>query len=116
MSIACIHHLLRPYTLFIIYCITSTHNNINNHRFFPLTSSRQQQVYSNCVTPNTFAITFDDGPQDNQPQFVQLLNNANAKATFFVNGNNWRCIYDDDMVTELRATFAAGHQIGNHGW
>lgn len=26
---------------------------------------------------------------------------------------NWRCIYDPDMVTILRATYAAGHQIGN---
>jgi hypothetical protein len=30
---------------------------------------------------------------------------------------NWRCIYDPEMVDILRATYAAGHQIGNrkHG-
>ena len=26
---------------------------------------------------------------------------------------NWRCIYDPEMVDILRATYAAGHQIGN---
>lgn len=88
----------------------TAHNN-NNHGF-----TGHTQVYRNCVAPNTFAITFDDGPQENQPAFVELLNNANAKGTFFVNGMNYRCIYDPDMVQELRNTYDAGHQIANHGW
>jgi len=61
-------------------------------------------------------MTFDDGPQVNEPAFVSLLDDADAKATFFVNGYNWGCIYDEANVRNLRATYARGHEIASHTW
>ena len=73
-------------------------------------------VYSSCTTPNTVALTFDDGPYIYEGEIVNTLNNAGVKATFFVNGNNWDCIYDDNVVSSLKAAHAAGHLIGSHTW
>ncbi|CAD6569047.1 MAG: Carbohydrate esterase 4 protein [Cyphobasidiales sp. Tagirdzhanova-0007] len=72
--------------------------------------------YWTCKEPGSFAVTFDDGPQPNEAAFVNLLNQATVTGTFFVNGYNWDCIYDEDIVQTLRATYAAGHQIGIHTW
>jgi hypothetical protein len=41
---------------------------------------------------------------------------AGAKATFFMNGNNWDCIYDADRISDVKYAYAAGHMIGSHTW
>ncbi|KAJ7501524.1 carbohydrate esterase family 4 protein [Mycena galericulata] len=41
---------------------------------------------------------------------------AGAKATFFMNGNNWDCIYDAVRVTDVQHAYNAGHMIGSHTW
>ncbi|KAG8892169.1 Carbohydrate esterase 4 protein, partial [Tulasnella sp. 408] len=73
-------------------------------------------VYNKCSTPNTVAITFDDGPYVYNSEIVLNLAKYNAKATFFVNGNNWGCIYSRENEERLKAAFAAGHQIASHTW
>jgi peptidoglycan/xylan/chitin deacetylase (PgdA/CDA1 family) len=40
-------------------------------------------IYS-CATPGTVALTFDDGPWIYTSELLDLLNQYNAKATFFV--------------------------------
>ncbi|KAG8954082.1 chitin deacetylase, partial [Tulasnella sp. 408] len=45
-------------------------------------------VYSKCTASNVVAITFDDGPYTWTEDIVKTLKTYNAKATFFVNGNN----------------------------
>ena len=45
---------------------------------------------------------------------MNALNAAGAKATFFVTGTLYNCIYSQAAV--LNATFAAGHQIASHTW
>lgn len=57
-------------------------------------------------------LTFDDGPSKKvTPMILDILNEYNIKATFFVVGN---------MVEEnpeiLKRTFKEGHQIGNHSY
>lgn len=42
---------------------------------------------------------------------LQILEKHDAKATFFIGG-----CWADDNVECLRAIFAAGHEIGNHGY
>jgi peptidoglycan/xylan/chitin deacetylase (PgdA/CDA1 family) len=37
-----------------------------------------------------------------------------SKGTFFVNGNNWGCIYD--YADQIIAAHNAGWTIGSHGW
>ncbi|GAB1524600.1 hypothetical protein RhiTH_007754 [Rhizoctonia solani] len=41
---------------------------------------------------------------------------AGGKATFFVNGNNYQCIYHPDNVNRIKYLYEKGHQIGSHTW
>ncbi|KAJ7640792.1 carbohydrate esterase family 4 protein, partial [Mycena polygramma] len=41
---------------------------------------------------------------------------AGAKATFFMNGNNWDCIYNPDRIADVKRAYAAGHMIASHSW
>ncbi|KAJ7173942.1 carbohydrate esterase family 4 protein [Mycena crocata] len=76
----------------------------------------EAKVYGSCVVPNTVALTFDDGPYIWQGIITDTLNKYGAKGTFFVNGNNYDCIYHADVVDRLRYTYEAGHQICSHTW
>jgi peptidoglycan/xylan/chitin deacetylase (PgdA/CDA1 family) len=51
----------------------------------------------NCNNQGQVALTFDDGPSSYEQQVGNQMNGG--KATFFLNGNNYACIYDhaDDM-------------------
>jgi peptidoglycan/xylan/chitin deacetylase (PgdA/CDA1 family) len=73
-------------------------------------------VYTKCTTANTVALTFDDGPWVYEGNIIDQLNAAGAKGTFFVNGNNYQCIYDQAMVTLIKKAHSGGHQLGSHTW
>lgn len=74
------------------------------------------QVFRSCTVPNTVALTFDDGPYTYGNDLVNMLNNAGVKGTFFLNGNNWVCIYNEEMTRNIKHTFDTGHQIASHTW
>ncbi|KIO18311.1 carbohydrate esterase family 4 protein [Tulasnella calospora MUT 4182] len=76
----------------------------------------QAPVYSKCTAPNTVAITFDDGPYKWNTDIVNTLKTYSAKGTFFVNGNNYECIYSTDNEKRLKTAYNAGHQIASHTW
>jgi peptidoglycan/xylan/chitin deacetylase (PgdA/CDA1 family) len=58
------------------------------------------------------AITFDDGPDpQNTPRILDILDNAGASATFFVQGKAM-----EEHPALVREIAARGHQIGNHGF
>lgn len=58
------------------------------------------------------ALTFDDGPHPEvTKQILALLEQYNAKATFFMLGS--RVQYYPSLVRDVRD---AGHEIGNHTW
>ncbi|KAJ9117708.1 hypothetical protein QFC24_006422 [Naganishia onofrii] len=69
-------------------------------------------VVNNCVNSGQVALTFDDGPYLYENDIAGAL--GGSKATFFLNGNNYDCIYNH--VDEIRALSAAGHTLGSHGW
>ena len=90
-------------------------------------------VYTACVKPKTIAYTFgklfnlnisypsheyklDDGPYIYNTDIVKTLTLHGAKATFFVNGDLYSCIYNDENVKSLRIAYALGHQIASHTW
>ncbi|EGG03026.1 family 4 carbohydrate esterase [Melampsora larici-populina 98AG31] len=79
-----------------------------------LTTNTKVPIYDICSMPQSFALTFDDGPSEFSAGLDTLLNSNGAKASFFVNGNNVGCIYDYAPV--LIARFNAGHLIGSHTW
>ncbi|KAG7095303.1 hypothetical protein E1B28_006069 [Marasmius oreades] len=79
-------------------------------------SATHAKVISHCAEPNTVALTFDDGPYDFLRKFVDLLGEHGAKGTFFFNGDNYDCIYDEKRVEDIQYTFDRGHQVGSHTW
>ncbi|SNX83080.1 related to deacetylase [Melanopsichium pennsylvanicum] len=80
-------------------------------------ASQINGVQTTCRADNCLSMTFDDGPYESENKIVDTLNNAGGqKGTFFVNGNNYRCIYDNDSVARLRYTYERGHEICSHSW
>ncbi|KAJ7146651.1 hypothetical protein C8R44DRAFT_864390 [Mycena epipterygia] len=74
------------------------------------------QVYEACINANDIALTFDDGPYIYLRSISDQFTAAGAKATFFMNGNNWDCIYNPDRISDVKYAYAAGHMIGSHTW
>ncbi|KAJ7437169.1 hypothetical protein FB451DRAFT_1416983 [Mycena latifolia] len=60
------------------------------------------QVYAACINANDIALTFDDGPYIYLRSISDQFTAAGAKATFFMNGNNWDCIYDADRILDIQ--------------
>jgi peptidoglycan/xylan/chitin deacetylase (PgdA/CDA1 family) len=57
------------------------------------------------------ALTFDDGPSEQTPKLLRLLESHGARATFFQCGESVR------RLPEIaRLVAAGGHEIGNHGY
>ncbi|KAG8753483.1 Carbohydrate esterase 4 protein, partial [Ceratobasidium sp. 423] len=73
-------------------------------------------VVTKCTEPNTVAITFDDGPYNWTMELVDLLDKYGAKGTFFVNGNNYGCIYSEENAKRLNYLIEKGHQLASHTW
>ena len=60
---------------------------------------------------NKIAITFDDGPTEFTPEFLDLLSKYDAKATFFCIGKQI-----EKHPEILDRIYKEGHQIGNHSY
>ncbi|KAK3374811.1 carbohydrate esterase family 4 protein [Podospora didyma] len=76
-------------------------------------------IINHCTEPGVVALTFDDGPYMFTNHVLDLLDQYDAKATFFVNGNNYVTGLDDESTPwpgTLRRMIGAGHQIGSHAW
>lgn len=76
-------------------------------------------IYS-CVTPGTVAITYDDGPQKVfTAHILDVMATYNAKATFFITGNNINKGQIDitpEFVEVIKRMDSEGHQIASHTW
>jgi peptidoglycan/xylan/chitin deacetylase (PgdA/CDA1 family) len=75
------------------------------------TTPIRSSIVVDCLQPNDWAITFDDGPSIHTPRLLQDLRRRNIKATFFVVGVMVR-----DNPDILRQIVNDGHQIGIHTW
>ncbi|KAG7407520.1 Chitin deacetylase [Fusarium oxysporum f. sp. rapae] len=75
---------------------------------------------TNCTTPRTFALTFDDGPYKYTDQVLDVLKQNNSKATFFITGTNLGKGQIDDETTGwpkiLGRMYSEGHQLASHTW
>ncbi|KAL4963290.1 chitin deacetylase [Aspergillus stella-maris] len=67
------------------------------------------QVLLQCTTPNTIALTFDDGPSQYTPQLLDILSQYGARATFFVLGD--AAASNPGILTRIRNE---GHQVASH--
>src|SRR6478672_1466832 len=68
-------------------------------------------VYRGSRQRRAIALTFDDGPSEGTNQLLDTLDRLETPATFFVCGMNVKRLPD-----VVRATAAAGHEIGNHSY
>lgn len=81
---------------------------------FQVTKLRTFQLFGGLTyqaetKEKVIALTFDDGPTKNVDQLLPLLDEYNAKATFFLIGNEI-----EKHPEEAKKIIEAGHQIGNH--
>lgn len=69
-----------------------------------------------CVTPGTVALTYDDGPQTKYTEHIlDLLKSYNAKATFFMTGNNInKGQIDIKHADTIKRVYSEGHQVASH--
>lgn len=65
-------------------------------------------------------MTYDDGPFNYTGHVLDLLKKYNAKATFFITGNNIGKGQIDNAYfpwhTVIKRAYAEGHQIASHTW
>lgn len=70
-----------------------------------------------CLRERTFAMTFDDGPGEYTSALLNLLAAYDAKATFFVAGNNdgkGEIDMNKQWFDLIRRMVAEGHQVASH--
>jgi peptidoglycan/xylan/chitin deacetylase (PgdA/CDA1 family) len=68
-------------------------------------------VWRGAPEKRRIALTFDDGPDSMTPQYLEVLERAGVRATFFLVGE--LCEKNPELV---RAIAAGGHELGNHGY
>ncbi|KAJ4268897.1 hypothetical protein NW762_002968 [Fusarium torreyae] len=77
-------------------------------------------VITTCTTPGVIALTFDDGPLTYTNELLDLLDERDVRATFFVAGNNRAKGHMDDASNPwpavMRRMYSAGHHIASHTW
>ena len=90
----------------------------SGHGHFGLTISGP--MITSCNNPGMVALTFDDGPYIYTTELLDLLAAHEAKATFFITGDNRAKGHIDDPATAwpsiLRRMYNAGHQVASHTW
>jgi peptidoglycan/xylan/chitin deacetylase (PgdA/CDA1 family) len=69
-------------------------------------------AYSRGPARKVVALTFDDGPWSDTPQFVAMLAANHVPATFFMIGRQVTASYQATLRTELRD----GDALGDHTW
>ena len=84
------------------------HGPVNRIKWY----ASSQMVAEIETQEKLIALTFDDGPDpDATPQVLQVLEQFEAKGTFFLLGN--KVLRHPEIVQEL---LHSGHAIGNHTW
>ncbi|KAI9300580.1 hypothetical protein BJ944DRAFT_170602 [Cunninghamella echinulata] len=89
----------------------------------PLFKRAPANVIETCSVPGTFALTYDDGPNQYTWELIKYLNQQNITATFFINGNNGIDVATGSTNTSdgiktymdhIRFMHQSGHQVASH--
>ncbi|KAJ7888497.1 hypothetical protein B0H13DRAFT_2042145 [Mycena leptocephala] len=78
------------------------------------------QVYDACINANDIALTFVSPSSLLDPDLIfrpyiylrsisDQFTAAGAKATFYMNGNNWDCIYNPDRISDVQYAHTWAH-------
>ena len=92
--------------ILVVFLLLIGTYKLMNARTYQLFGGLTVQVETN---QKVVALTFDDGPSKNVNQILSLLEKYNARATFFLIGNEI-----EEYPGEARKIVESGHQIGNH--
>ncbi|KAG0335376.1 chitin deacetylase [Podila humilis] len=96
---------------------TSSSSSSSSSSSQPILAKRASAiVITACTVPNSFAVTFDDGPGTFTHELLDYLDLRQIKVTFFVNGDNYNNILAPEFSSVVNRTFHSGHQIGSHTW
>lgn len=79
---------------------------VSNSRSFQFFGEIIQRVETQ---EKVVALTFDDGPTNKTGEILELLNDLDVKATFFVTGREL-----EENFEEGKKIVLAGHELGNH--
>ncbi|EDR03118.1 carbohydrate esterase family 4 protein [Laccaria bicolor S238N-H82] len=76
------------------------------------------RIISHCTVPNTVALSFPwkSSQSHCRRDIVDTLKAAGATGTFFFNGRNWGCIYDQNSIDNVLYAYNNGMQIASHTW
>lgn len=83
---------------------------------YKLMNSRNYQVAGKLInnietTEKVVYLTFDDGPSKETSKIIDLLNELNVKATFFLIGDNI-----EKNMEDAKLIVENGHDVGNHSY
>jgi peptidoglycan-N-acetylglucosamine deacetylase len=92
--------------ILVIFLLLLGTYKLMNERTYQVFGRLTSQVHTN---QKVVALTFDDGPTENVDKILPLLEQYNAKGTFFLIGNEI-----EKNPAEAKKLVRAGEQIGNH--
>lgn len=73
------------------------------------------QIITQCNTPGQIALTYDDGPYWYTSQLLDLLDELDVKATFFLVGENFGRRMDEEPWAGItQRMYQTGHQLASH--
>lgn len=70
-----------------------------------------ERARPDCADVECVALTFDDGPGEYTDELLDILDENDAKATFYVLGSKL-----DSYSEEVERMVREDHQVGNHTW
>ena len=95
-------NLFKAGTYNVIYTVTDRSGNVAKETYSFIVNSVNEE------TGKIVYLTFDDGPSQNTKKVLDILDQYDAKATFFVTGRN------SSASNYIQEAYSKGHTIGLH--
>jgi peptidoglycan/xylan/chitin deacetylase (PgdA/CDA1 family) len=80
---------------------------------FLIINNCNANIYEKCINDRHITLTFDDGPNDNTPYIVKILDSYNISGAFFING---LAVMRDNKYKFIKEMADKGHVLGSHGF
>ena len=77
-------------------------------------NSINANIYDKCINDNHITLTFDDGPHENTPELIKILDKHNVSGTFFINMLN--VVRNNNMSELVKKIYDSNHILATHGF
>lgn len=94
--------------LAFIYAIASLDPGQRKQAQVEISAMAEKQESENVAETKTMYLTFDDGPSKNTQAVLDILDQYDIKATFFVTGEN------PEYASMIKTIYERGHRLGMH--